>query len=393
LEFSEALRQVQSAQLNIVYADVVGNVGHRLTGRVPIRASGDGTLPAPGWTGAQDWVGWVPFEEMPHALNPEAGVVVSANNRIMGDGYRHKLGNAWMNGYRAARIAEVLAGHPTVTTAVCRALHTDVTCIPARKFVENVLSLAPHDPDVLMAQELLRGWDGRLEHDSAAAAVFEVAKHRLVRILLSPVTDLDLANGLTGVGPNSILAPGNELYGNDLVAVLGMLDNPRSWWIAQAGGREAALERSLAEAIRWLRDELGQNPKKWRWGAIHRVRFPHPVGTKPALEKLFDRGPFPIGGDMDTPAQTGFAPNRPFDARAACPSYRQIVDLGDFGASIAVHAPGQSGQVGSRHYDDLIRLWRRGEYHPMLWTTEQIEAGARSRMRLDPAGSEAANPG
>ncbi|MBI2966172.1 MAG: penicillin acylase family protein [Chloroflexi bacterium] len=384
-EFTDALRQVHSAQLNVVYADVEGNIGHRLTGRVPVRAAGDGTVPAPGWSGDHEWVGWVPFEEMPHALNPPQGVVVSANNKIVPDGYPHHLGNVWMNGFRAARISEVLAGHPKISAAVCRGLHADVVCIPGREFARRTSVLTSDDPDVRTAVGLLQDWGGKLDGRSPAAALFEVARHHLIRTVLAPVEDPDVSAGLTGVGPNQVLAPGNELYGNDLVAVFRMLDNPESWWMKRAGGSEAALATSLKDAVEWLRAELGPKPSKWRWGAIHRVRFPHPIGLRPPLGEVFDRGPYPIGGDMDTPAQAGLAPNRPYDARAACPSYRQVIDLANWDASVAIHAPGQSGQIGSRHYDDLLKRWRRGEYHPMLWTREQIEANAEARMRLDPA--------
>jgi penicillin amidase len=382
-DFSEALRLGSAAQLNFVYADVDGNIGYRVTGNVPVRSAGDGTTPAPGWAGTHEWVGFIPYDEMPHALNPAEGFIVSANHKILSDGYPHYLGNAWMNGYRARRIVDVLAARDRVTVEDCSALHADVGSIPGARFAGIVAGCRLADPDARLGQALLQTWDGRLDVDSVGGSVYEVARHELIQLLLAPVPE-GIRRGLTGTGPSSLLAPGNELYGNETVAMLEMIESGDSWWVRQAGGRDQAVETALKRAVAWLRSELGRDPRRWRWGRIHRVRFPHPIGLRPPLDRVYDRGPFPIGGDTDTPAQSGLAPNRPYDARASCPSYRQIVDLGDLSKSVAIHAPGQSGMVGSRHYDDLLKVWRDNRYHPMLWSREEVLTNSRNYVALRP---------
>jgi penicillin amidase len=105
---------------------------------------------------------------------------------------------------------------------------------------------------------------------------------------------------------------------------------------------------------------------RWRWGNFHRVIFAHALSVQKPLDKVFDRGPFPIGGDTDTPCQTAMHPQEPYDNKAWAPGYRQIVDLGDLTRSVAIHPPGQSGQLGNSHYDDLISPWLKGEYYPMF---------------------------
>ena len=79
--FREALRDFHSPQQNIVYADAAGNVGFLAPGRVPLRRAGDGTAPVEGWSGSFDWVGELAFEDLPQALNPAQGPIVSGNNR------------------------------------------------------------------------------------------------------------------------------------------------------------------------------------------------------------------------------------------------------------------------------------------------------------------------
>jgi penicillin amidase len=136
-EFVDAMRLIEAPQLSVGYADVDGNIGYWCTGKVPVRAKGQGMVPAPGWTGDHEWVSEVPCEEMPHALNPKDGYVVNTNNRVIPEGYPHFLGNVWMNGYRARRIVEVLQSKAKVSVDDCRALHVDYDCIPGREFVQR----------------------------------------------------------------------------------------------------------------------------------------------------------------------------------------------------------------------------------------------------------------
>ncbi len=147
-EFVRAMRLIEAPQLNVAYADTAGNIGYWCTGRVPVRAQGKGDVPVPGWTGDYEWIGEVPFEEMPHALNPQQGYVVTANNRLMPDDYPHFLGDVWMNGYRARRAAEVFESKPKLSADDLRALQMDFTCLPGLEFVKRVGDLKSDDPDV-----------------------------------------------------------------------------------------------------------------------------------------------------------------------------------------------------------------------------------------------------
>ena len=244
--------------------------------------------------------------------------------------------------------------------------------------------LATQDPDVQMAVDLLRAWDGQLTAESVGGTVYEVTRNILVRNLLEPGLGEELTTRLMGQGFHPMLLASHEFYGHDTVAMLRMLDDADSWWVDQAGGREAVLTRSLQQAVEWLRGELGLDTSDWQWGRIHRAIFPHAMGMQKPLDQVFNRGPFPIGGDADTPCQTAVIAEDPYDSKGWAPSFRQIVDLGDLSRSLIIHPPGQSGQLGSPHYDDLADLWIRGEYHPMLWTREQVEREAEGRLKLVP---------
>jgi penicillin amidase len=140
----------------------------------------------------------------------------------------------------------------------------------------------------------------------------------------------------------------------------------------------------MAEALGWLRAELGDDPAGWEWGRVHRITFGHALGVQKPLDQVFNRGPVPIGGDTDTPLQTASLPGPGFENDAWSPSMRLLIDLGDLSASQSVLPVGQSGQLGSPHYDDQVALWSKGEYHPMLWTREQVERNAEAKMSLMP---------
>lgn len=389
-EFVEAMRAIEAPQLSVSYADVQGNIGYWVTGKTPVRAGGQGRVPAPGWTGEHEWIGEVPFAEMPHALNPAAGYVVHCNNRIVADDYPYYLGNEWMNGYRARRLSEMIESRGQLTAGDCREMQMDVTCLPGLEFVRLVREVFPQAGgpaeagDLDLALALLDAWDGRLSTDSVGGSLYEVARAALVRALFGPVLGPELTERWLGKAFHPILKPTHEFYGHDTAVLLRLLGDPASWWMAQAGGREALLRRGLAEAVAWLRSELGPDPAGWQWGRLHRITFGHALGVQKPLDRVFNRGPWPIGGDTDTPLQTAILPGPSYHNTAWSPSMRHIIDLGDLERSQAVAPIGQSGQLGSPHYDDQAGLWSRGEYHPLLWSRGQVEAHAEARLMLTP---------
>jgi penicillin amidase len=381
-EFVGAMRQIEAPQLGTAYGDVEGNVGYWATGKVPIRAKGDGSVPVPGWTGEYEWVGEVPFEEMPHALNPERGYIVTCNHRIVSDDYPHFLGNVWMNGYRARRIEDVFEDKEKLFPEDFQALHVDTTCIPGMELVAQLEGFTSEDPDVQIALQRLRSWNGQLTTDTVGGTIYEVARYRMVRNLLEPGLGQELAFRVMGQGFHPLLKSSCEFLGHDTTTLIRLLKDSDSWWVKQAGGREALISKCLKEAVEWLRTELGPNPEGWQWGKIHRVILAHTLGLQKPLDQVFNRGPVPIGGDTDTPCATALLANEPYDNKTWSPSFRQIVDLGDLSQSVVIIPPGQSGHLGSVHYDDLLEPWAKGEYHPMLWKREEIEREAEGKLIL-----------
>jgi len=268
-EFVAAMRLIEAPQLNVPYADVEGNIGYWVTGKVPVRAKGQGLVPVPGWTGEYEWIGEIPFEEMPHALNPTQGYVVTCNHRVVSDDYPHYLGSVWMNGYRARRIVDVFEGKGMLSLEDFRALHADVYCIPGLELTARMRGLSPSDPDVQMALERLRAWDGDLTTDSVGGTLYEVTLYRLLHNLWEPTLGQELLHQLLGEGIHPLLYASNEFHGHGAVTALRMLDDPDSTWVQEAGGKDALLLRSLGEAVTWLKEKLGPEMEEWQWGRLH----------------------------------------------------------------------------------------------------------------------------
>jgi penicillin amidase len=258
----------------------------------------------------------------------------------------------------------------------------DVKCLPGLELVAHLEDVTDPDVDVQLALKYLREWDGFLTPDSIGGTVYEVTRYLLVTGLLEPGLGEDLAVRVMGKGFHPLLNHSNEFYGHDTVVLLRLLEDPDSWWVKAAGGRDILISRSLKGAMTWIRENLGPEEYDWRWGNIHQVNFEHALSLQRPFDQVFDRGPFPIGGDTDTPLQTAIHADDPYDNKAWSPTFRQIVDMGDLSRAMVVVPPGQSAHLASPNYDDLIQPWLDGEYLPMLWTREQVEAEAAGLLRL-----------
>jgi penicillin amidase len=384
-DFVNAAKKISAPQLSVGYGDVDGNIGWWATGKVPIRAKGNGLIPAPGWTGEYEWSGEIPFEEAPHVFNPKKGFVVNSNNKIDPEDYPYFLGSIWMNGYRARRITDILQSKEKVGWEDFREIQCDITCLPAKEFVQILAGFPEVDKDVKFALNILREWDFKLTADSVAGTIYEVVRRTLVKNLLEPVLGKQLMQDVTGFSMNTVLVGDNEFYGHDTSALFRILGQPENWWLQQAGGREKLITDSIHESMDWLRKELGSDPAAWQWGKIHRLTLEHALGMQKPLDKIYNRGPYPIGGDTDTVWQAAMMTDKPYDNRLWAPSMRHIIDLSDFSKSRYVLPFGQSENLASEHYSDFTKMWLNKEYTTMLWTRTQVEENAAGKTTLNPA--------
>ncbi len=375
-EFREALSYWDAPSQNFVYADIEGNIGYQAPGRIPIRASGDGTAPVPGWTGEYEWVDTVPLDALPRAFNPPEGYIVTANNAVVGEDYPYLLTRDWSPGYRASRIIELIEARSSLSVEDVQGIQADNVPLWAREVLPFVTSIPTDQPELAEAVALLGDWDGHAVRESPGAALFEAFRIQLIDATFGDELGEDL---LAKARPALV------------TVLLNILPEPASPWFddvmtSQVEIRDQILLRSLREAVQELAATQGSNMGKWRWGDLHTASFENQslgqCGFGP-IEAIFNRGPYPIDGSLATVNQADYDMDEPFAVRTIA-SYRQIVDLGDLTRSVSMHTTGQSGHPFHRHYDDMIAPWRDVEHHPMRWERAQVEADAEAVLVLTP---------
>lgn len=347
---------------NLVWADRHGSIGYKLIGHLPRRRGGCPDLPKPGWSGEFEWEGTVPYEELPELVDPESGFLITANNRIVGDSYPHHITSDWLDGFRAARIEQLLRASEKHDLDGFAAMQCDVLSIPGLEAARRLGRLRPAAQRERSAIERLRSWDGRLDPDTIAGTIYQAFLLRLAReVARAAIGDRDLAERWLDRADNGFMAHVTspwrwhshlmELWAQGDEELIG-----RPW-------EELVLE-ALSGALDDLGDRFGTDPEGWRWGRVHEMEFPHPLGdANPLLRRLLNRR-LRAGGAQETVSQIAYDPNDPYRAVWA-PSWRMVADPSDPKRSRWQAFTGQSGHPASPHYDDLQADWLAGRTQPM----------------------------
>jgi len=385
-DFVDACQKLDAPPLNFVYADTENNIGLWVTGEVPIRNSGEGQLPVPGWNKKGDWIDSIPSHQMPHLLNPKSGYVISCNNKIIDDNYPYFLSNSYMNGYRAKRIKEVFDSKEKISISDCKKLHTDFKSIPGLLILEGLLkNFQTAKPKASKVLSEIINWDGYLNKETTGGTVYQVFIYKLLRNIVEPQLGIKLTEKYLGVGEHPLLLPTSELLGHSVPALIRIIQDGGSKWIKDSNELISIIEKTLISTCIWLESNLGYNPEEWIWGKIHTATFQHglTIGQE-FLSLIFNLGPFQIGGDTDTVCQTAFNPNSPYENTAWSPAIRLIIDLKNFDESNVILPPGQSGVLGSTHYQDMVEPWLKGDYIPLAWSDKKVQELKKHELTFKP---------
>ena len=350
--FLAALRHFVGPVQNIVYADVDATIGFIAPGLVPIRRNGLGWLPAPGWTGSYDWTGFIPFDALPHAVNPPSGHFVSANNKIVPDGYPYFLGRDWDLPNRAARIEALLAATPLQTAASSGAMQADTLSLMARHLVPLMVGMVAQTAATREAVERLKGWDFHMNLDKAEPLLFTAWLREFSHSILF---------GRFG----DVVSDYWDLRPRVMEAVL----TERTDWCddPKRPGEESCASRlaeALDTALAALRRDYGADMTRWRWGQAHVAVFASPVFSRIPVLRDWLKTAIPTSGAYDTlnrGPSTIRDEAKPFEHRFGA-GLRIITDLASPEDSRMIATPGQSGNPLSAHYADLLQRWRDFEW-------------------------------
>lgn len=366
-EFTDAIRHFTGPEQNMVYGDVDGNIGYYAPAWVPVRKQGDGSLPVGGDTDDHEWLGYIPFEDLPHAYNPPGGIIATANSRVVPDGYPYFITHAWAPPWRTARIFELLeAGHKLRVDDMLR-IDMDIRSLEdedlARELIAAGAAHPPENADGQYALQVLRSWDGEARADSAAPLIVESTRLALLQRLLRPKLGDDASRYRW---PLAMTFVDNAVH------------NRWTRWLPPGDADfNVTLMESLEDGLKAVAKRVGsEDHSRWRWGDAIPLTFHHPLDALPFGHRLFDVGPFPQWGMATTVKAT---------TPGAGPSMRMVVDFADLDRSVNNLTLGESGQVSSPYYRDQFNAWYHGRSFPMLFSDDAVARGAVHRLTLEPA--------
>lgn len=356
-EFLAAMNRWGAPPESQIYADVDGNIGYKPAGLFPRRPNWDGLLPVPG-DGSFEWDGFFDMDVLPVEFNPQRGFTWTANSMNLPEDYpieKYPMSFEWSDSWRYKRLSDALAAQDNHTLEDSSALQRDYKSLLAIQAVRAI----PADVDGV-AVDMLKNWDGVLEPDSAAGALFAIWFYRHLRPALEAELLPELPGLVSPLGSNGVL----RLMGEDRA--------------------DQAIASSLVTAYAEALVILGEDPSQWRWGSLHQIRFRHPLLhlADADLAELMRYPQLPRGGSGYTTNSTAFRAGD-FVVRAGA-SYRQVLDVGNWDAATMTNAPGQSGDPRSPYYDNLLKGWAEDGSFPLLFSRDKVLAHKAITIHLSP---------
>jgi penicillin G amidase len=375
--FRAAASRFEVPSQNLVYADVDGHIGYQAPGRIPVRRTGDGTLPLPGWTGEFGWERFLDFEELPWALDPDEGYIATANQPVLPPDTEPFLTQDANIGYRGARIDELLAQQERFSPDDLLTMQMDNHNGNAADLIPVLTSVDDGGDDrVASVQRVLADWDRQDDVDAAGSAAFNATWRHLLALTFHDTL------------PEFAWPTGGGRWWE---VVRSLTDEPASaWWTPASGegpsGRDAILRAAMADAHDELEQRFSADPSSWRWGEMHTLDLTHQTfgasGIAP-VEALFNRGPLETGGGTDIVNATGWNTVEGYEVNWV-PSMRMVLDMGELDGGRWIHLTGQSGRAFHPHYTDQVEAWRLGATIPIAFSSPAVDAAAQQRLVLSP---------
>ena len=375
-DFRKAFSQLDAPGQNVVYADVDGNIGYQTTGHIPIRASGDGSLPVSGADDAHEWTGFIPFDKLPSIYNPPSGVIATANGRITPDKYPYSISTGWEAPWRTERIYHVLESGRKLSASDMLALQNDIhsenDLFAAERFVYAIDHTSKPSARARQAADLMRNWDGRMSASSAAPTLAVRSAQELTRLLLEPRLGPAPKDGDQ---QNTILSWKTYRWQMQTVWLQNvMLHQPKRWLPENYANYDELLAAAVEAAVN--EPEAPQDLSSWHWGKINEVEIEHPILSKiPLLNRWAAPGIHEQSGSKYTVKAV---------TRYHGPSERFTANLADLDESTLNLVTGEAGNFMSPYYMDQWQAWYEGTTFTLPFTPQAVNARAAHRSILQP---------
>lgn len=365
-EFSSALKGFMGPVQNFVYSDIDGNIGFYDAGKIPIRRNGIGNVSVPGDLDTYEWVGYIPFDELPHLYNPPEGIIATANQRITGDSYPYFIASDWEEPYRFARIHQLLTSREGFSRddflRIQGDVYSEANRVLAGLTVQASNNVPPADPMAKSALERLKTGDFISLPGSIETTIVEYLRVHLEEILLKGVLGDDWKEYRSGM---------RAVFLEEQVT----RQSPR-WLPKGFKNYDELLVRSLEQVCGQLQNIYGSaDVSTWVWGKRYPLLFRHLLGRVWPLSPYLNVGPFVQPGTKQTVKQTD---------SVVGPSMRMVVDFSDIDHSYNNITLGASGQAFSAYYSNQVSYWLEAKSVPMHFTDADVKRSAAKVLTLRP---------
>lgn len=368
--FRAALQSHTAPALNMLFADNKGNIGYLGAGKIPLRSKGAGALPVNGATDEYRWTGFIPFDGLPQTFNPDQGYIVSANNKPVGAEYPYFISSEWAPPGRAQRIEQLLQAWigkgEKLTPAMFGTMQGDIVSLPAQQLAKLLVRMRPANDRQNLALGYLRTWGGEMSMQSQAPAIVHAWTRHLRVALFEP----SLKAGWNEARKKEVFD--RIVSAVDLQVLTAALSDGKNTWCDQANAAvpsscEGKLRQSLDSALDELSKLGGSDMDDWRWEDMHRTVYEHaPLSRSKLLALLFEKR-IASGGSTDT-INVANATYRESDGylQTFGAGFRQIIEFGNATSPVLyMNSTGQSGNVFSPHYADMVQPFRDVKYHAL----------------------------
>lgn len=359
-EFREAVREFHTPGMNFIYADREDNIAIFTGVGLPIREQNP-LLFREGWIPEREWRSDIPFDQLPHVVNPERGFVAHANNKLHTDSYPYHISHFWEPHYRISRIEDFLEATDSIRISDMQSLQNDITSLHAVEIVERILPILRNSSSELVQTAIpyLENWDYRYHPSSTAASLFDLFFLNYSREVLAGNIGNDLYDLLI------------ELEHLPVIIASRFLTSGTPFFLSPADADPVT--QSMEKAVAELIERFGTEPFSWRWENLHTITLRPPLLGEAALNpdsplllrlivnNLLSRGPYPATGNSMTVSKSQYSWHRPFETELG-PSIRRIIDFSEPGRSLSVLPNGQSGNPFSANFSDQTDMWLEGRY-------------------------------